>query len=435
MSINSYSNSLKRVLIQPKFDKSGFRTEFDLQAVGDVILPSLTLINHGAIGSGTATYLAPTGIMGIVKRIALMDGNVKLDDLTDFARTAAFKKFNRDNSSSYNIDSQTDLNGVSFEVSGNPTSKGTSADIQGGVQAIRQETVAVNTTEATTSQGLVNLAEYLSFLRSSSSLPKSVFKKLRLVIDYESSPAEYLQANNVTCTTIQPLLCVDVVTDDALASAMMKQYRGVVWKALETDQVIQPAVAEGSTRIVENKVTKTHTFHGFNNKRVGRMFFAKQPTVAATYSSGSTILPYGRITSVSALGEEFQVRINGSNKLARNGMVGKNEMLGMLVDTYGEFVCPAGMAQSGVFNMGADQKDGNTRYCRDVISGYDNVKGMQGYIGLDIGGEVVQEMKVDYTRSGCKDCALNNQEVILHAFGEVQKSLALSGDSYVVAYS
>ena len=435
MSVNTYSYNLKRVLVAPIFNQDSFRTEFRLGSVGDVILPTLTLLNHGTTGSGTSFYLAPTGLMSIIKQISLYDGNVKLDDLTDFCRTAAFKKFNRNNSSSLNIDHHTDLNAVAFEVEGNATSKGTSADIQGGVQVSRVSSGLIQTTEASTPQGLVNLSEYLSFLKSAPSLPKSVFKNLRLVIDYESSPAQYLQDNNITASTLQPLLAVDVVVDDGMAKALTSQFKGVVWKAIEHDQVLQEAVAEASTRVVENKATKTHTFHGFNNKRVGRVFMAKQPLTTATFTNGTTIFPYGDKTSLSCVGEEVQVRVNGSNKLSRNGMTGKNEMLGMLVDTYGEFVCPAGCNQASVFNMGETAVDANTRYNRDVIAGYDNFKGMQGYIGMDMGGEVINELKVDYTRSGCKDSALNNQAFNLHLFGEVQKSLAVSGSEYVIAYS
>lgn len=437
MSVNSYSYNLKRVFINPVFNQDGFRSEFRFDSVGDaVVMPTLTLINHGVVGSSATKYLSNAGMMGIVKKISLFDGNVKLDDVREFARSVAFKKANRSNESAKNVDRYTDYNAMGFDAVGKPTNKGTSADVEGGVQIVRQEQAsAVNTAESTTKQGIVNLAEHLSFLRSAPSLPKKVFKNLRVVIDYESDPKEYMQANNVTGSTRVPLLAVDIVKNDKLASAMESQFKGVVWKALEHDQVEDASVSAGADRVTENKTSKTHTFHGFNNKRVGRMYIAKQPTTRSTFEDGTTIFPYGDKGSLSLFGEEVQVRVNGSNKFARNGLTSKNEMLGMLVDTYGEFVCPAGQSQSGVFNMGAEQKDANTRYNRDVYAGYDNVKGMQGYVGLDLGGDIVNELKVDLRRSGCANSTQNNQKVIVHAFAEVQKTLAMQGDRYVIAYS
>jgi len=436
MSVNTYSFNLKRTFVQPIFDKDNFRSEFRLSSAGEVLLPSLTLLNHGSISNaGNSKYLAPMGIMGLVKKISLFDGNVKLDDLVEFSRVCAFKKFNRPNSSALNIDHYADGNAVGFVVEGNRAAKGTSADIQGGVQVLRQEDTGYRADSAS-KQGIVNLAEYLSFLRSAPSLPTSVFKNLRVVIDYESNPLNFCRDSSVTGKTIQPLMAVDVVKDDSIAKSLISQFRGVVWKAIEHDQVLLDAVSEPATRITENKKTETKTFHGFNNKRVGRMFMAKQPLTASTFKgAGTVVLPYGDKTSISPMGEEVQFRVNGSNKLARNGMTGKNEMLGMLVDTYGDFVCPAGCNQAGVFNLGAAQVDANTRYNRDVIHSYDDFKGMQGYIGLDLGGEKINELKVDYTRVGAKDSAMNNQSFNMHLFGEVQKSLAVSGDSYVVAYA
>ena len=444
MSVSNYSNNVKRQFIQPIFDSANFRSEFRFDGLqGQVILPSLQLINHGSVGNIAHSYLRNIGVMGLIKSITLFDGNVKLTGLNQVPQYSSFKKFNRTNNASKNIDQYTDLNGLGCDVSGKSTKQGTSTDIEKGLQVIQQQLQnTINTTEATTKQGQLNLNEYLSMLRNIPCLPLSVLKNLRLVVDYNSNSAFYSRATNMTsCNTVQPLLAVDVVTNSELANSMVQlllNQGGVRWNEIEHDQNLHDGSSVSvPTGVNTSEDKQTHTFHGFDNKRVNKIVVVKEPLEATTWNESTNVnKPYANTSSLSFFREKMQVRVNGSNVLARQGIEGHNEALGYLVDTYGDFVAPTGTVQSQITNMGDLVTDANSRAERDVMSDYKNIKGFQGYMGIDLSGVPVNEFQLDVERPKCNStCTQQNQNFNIHVFAEVPKAFVVSDGKYNVAYA
>lgn len=444
MSVADYSNNVKKVFIQPVFDSTNFRSEFRFDNVGEIIATNLTLINHGATADKPATYLRQLGLLALIKKITLFDGNQKLTGLSEFNRYASFKKFNRTNNNSKCIDHYTDYNNLGCDVAGKYSIIGdnSSKDIEGGIQVIQEKHVnQMGMTFGATKTGMVNLNEHLHMLRKLSCLPTDTFKNLRLVIDYEQNFKSIVQDQTVgSIATLQPLLCVDVITNPELASQMLKvltSQGGVSWNEIEHDrQVHQSSVNPPSTATDTVKDLRTHTFHGFDNKRLGKVVVVKEPLSKASFTdaSSSSLFPYGSLSSLSLFGERVQFRVNGSDVLSRTGFTGHNEMLGHMADTFGEFVAPCGAVQSRITNMGGIAET-NDRVERDVFNDYANISGFQGYVGIDLSGVPINELQIDMERAKVKNSATNNQDFNIHLFGEVPKALMLQPNGYNVVYA
>jgi len=127
------------------------------------------------------------------------------------------------------------------------------------------------------------------------------------------------------------------------------------------------------------------------------------------------------------MNEKFQVRINGSNKISRNGAEFPSQRLSMLVDAYGECTTYYGSARHGSDQQGsvtAPELDG----------------GRNDYYGMYI-NDVVKDMEIQITR----DTFINNAAIgfpkpqssgyDVHVFGDVRKSLMINGNQYQVLYA
>ena len=92
-----------------------------------------------------------------------------------------------------------------------------------------------------------------------------------------------------------------------------------------------------------NEQQNNFLLHGFDNKKLKRLLIVNTPTETSTWVDGNKNTGYANNASVAGFRENTQVRVNGVNKLAGNGVgssgagaSGKNKRLAMTTDTWGD---------------------------------------------------------------------------------------------------
>ena len=282
--------------------------------------------------------------------------------------------------------------------------------------------VRIVTNEATGAQnrGWLSLKNHLPFLRSSLYVPTTVYKNLRLVINWKDTQGLknlIVDSTQNTETLEGSFLIVDqMVNDDAVKQAT-QSYKGVVYKAVEHDSVYVPPINPPADSTLEQN--NSFLVNGFNNKSVGNLRVTQTPMQQSTWRPATDNLGFGNNGSVAQWGTEYQVRVNGSNKLPRSGVDRRNQRLAMLTDTFGICNLPTGL---------------NFTYIPSLAPRLPEPMGELDYTGCKV-DDKVSELVVNMKRVGVAGNDKLNQALTLNLFGEVTKAVAMNSDgSYTVSY-
>ena len=261
---------------------------------------------------------------------------------------------------------------------------------------------------------------YLAFLDSSQFLPSSIFKDLRLVIEYETNLDDIMPNGSAAMTTIEPYLVADMLTNENAKMNALKSYKGVVYQPIEHSRVFVPAISPtaGDPNL---KQEVTFTINSYANKTVNRLLVVKTPVT-------TTSTHYGRLSSVGQFKESVQLNINGSNLLPNNGYTSFNQRQAALYDLYGDCngIIPANWS---------------TNTCGAVADAV-NIAGQTDYTGVMIQNYVEQFQYVfgrygQFNTNAGANQALQkyNQALHLNMFAEVNKLLQVNVDgSYAIRY-
>jgi hypothetical protein len=436
--MSSFSNTTTRI-IDPVFQTDN-RVEFRLPA-DSLFLSNMRLLGVGASTSngGTAYYNPLVGGAAVIRSIGLFDGNQLLDQLANAQMVLALKAAQTDNDENISQARRLAYNRLGYVASGEyDTDAGKfKAD---GIQ-VRTRVPIDDTTGQSTH---INLRTLLSFLSSSMILPTNVFRQLRLVIEYQSS--DFIKSNvwnENNGTNEKPLggclLVVDEANDGDSKTALMSGYQGISFNPLEVDVVHVPATAAGADTPGGIQVPQTNNFlvHGFNNKYLNRIAIMQRPIDKANWTDGTANVGYAGFSSVAQWRSALQVRVNGANKLAGDGIAGStsgnatpsvqggsraNRTLRKLTDAWGSF------------NVVPTQNMVNTQARADVV----DVEGMQDLdmFGLRIDSQI-NELQIRYDRQGVHgNNAAQRQALALTIIGEVRKAVVMNKNgTYNVVYN
>ena len=433
-----YNQNIQTRIVDPVFDRKNFKTEFRLDA-DTVYLSNWRLIDMGMTCNVQAAYNPLIGAF-CMKSIQLLDGNKLLDQILEADIWKGYNAFNTSNDEARSINNWVDKSNYAFTQNSIETNNvdyqdwdvgGTELPDVDGIKVISTTLDQFNTdtTAAASDKAWFAVKGFLPFLASSLYLPTGVFKNLRLVINWKS-PSE-LQANSPnptnTYNTIEnTALVVDEIMDDRTKMLVMKNYKGVVYRAVEHDSVTVNtlAPAAGSTQVQKNRFL----INGFNNKSVERLVAVQTPQNRASYDNTGLNDGVGRLGSFSQMNSEFQFRVNGQNKLPRDGFTKKNQRLAALVDAYGEAHLPP--ACNFVYFPLMEDKF-------LPLSDDSFVQGMQGQLdwtAVEI-REPVKELIVEYNRTGVHGNVALNQSLRLNLFAECTKAVSVQPDGrYIISY-
>lgn len=418
-----YTAAIKTHVIDPVRDIARARTEFRFPQGDHVFLANMRLLNIGVdTENGVATLNSLTGTYGIIKQIALYDGSTLLDQVLVGPQLMGFKLYNKSNDKSRDESKFLACNNLGFSLQG--------VDAGGGQAQIAQYLAPpqANTTDNTTALGWLSLRAVFPFLAESEYVPTNVFKNPRLVVQYDLTNIRVIpDAADTVLEQAEPLLVVDEIVDEGLAMNVMQSYRGVNYRSIEHDRVIVPA---GAPTLANPAPTQSANFviNGFDNKTVNRILMVNTPR----RNDINTLT--GGLESVAQRGQKTQWRVNGANRLPRDGdgWNRPNQRLAHLADTWGECNAPVMGHIPGIDDSA------------NVVAGAAApLVGALDYSALVI-GDRVRELQLSYSRvnefdanapGGDQGQTLYNQELELNIYGEVEKTVAMNGNGgYNVRY-
>tara|TARA_R110002074_G_scaffold253_8_gene1200 strand:+ start:7 stop:1134 length:1128 start_codon:yes stop_codon:yes gene_type:complete len=236
---------------------------------------------------------------------------------------------------------------------------------------------------------------FLPILDAMPYLDTSVFKNLRLVVEYEMGGV-VSQNQDQSQTTQRPLLIVEEIIDEVQVASMKGKMGSLSYNNVETDRHLVPAVVP-TVNDSSNEQPISFHLNGFNNKKVGQCFMWKQSQSSANTGNGTIDYQNGGFDSTGLYKESTQIRVNGVNLFAKSGIDKDNKRLARCVDSWGSGSMPT-------FGHGIGYKcvDANDR---SSDGGVPNSQiGFQDFFGCDLGGTMVNDLQIDFKRTGvfCK---------------------------------
>jgi hypothetical protein len=420
-------------ILDPAFDKASFRASFKFPS-DSVILSDIRLLNVGIDSTQTDDYQATSGASSAIASIRLYDGGTLLDSVENFTLYNNFKNLNNTNDDNLSLNRRLAYTDLGFIQSGVQSASAGVLDKDDYLQ-VAQSPVA----DTVGKKAWVSLRECLPFLRSSVIVPTSIYKNLRLEVNYHSPSGlkNFVQKRrDATLSAPQgAIVLFNEVGEGDVKEAMKKQYQGVSFRALEFDRAQVPAVTTAVTDDSTKLVLQQNNFviHGFNGKRVGRLLMAQTSTDTATWIDGNKNVGYANNTSTAQFRESVNVRVNGVNKLAGDGVgsvsgtgSSKNRRLAMLTDTWGDI------------NLITGQQFCDTQDFNSYIGGADLLRQTQGavdFMGLVI-DDHVKDLQVFYNRHGIHGNPKQVQALNYQLMAEVDKAVVVGTDSsYRVVYA
>lgn len=416
-----YSEGVKTKLIDSQLDLKNKRSEFRFDD-NEMLLSNFRLMDLGftITTASKQEYNYQCGIFAYLKNIYLMDGNIVLDQILGVNDWLSFKNYNNDNNINRDVNKWLGLNSLGYTY----FKEGTDGRIYQFTNAGPDEREVTNNINESY-RGWLNLASLFPFLSNSEYVPTHIYKKLKLIIEYDMNKTNLLALNvsgNIIDKSLEPLLVVDQLTNTEAVQQILSNYKGVKYLAIENDkQYIEPISGfsgKGSTVVQK----KTFNINGFDNKTVNRMLMINKPTVSNVGS--------GYLVSSSMIEEKHNFRVNGRYTLPFAGLDKPNKRLARMNDTFGTCNSVVGTYNTGFSDMG------NHLNLEPLILETD-------YTGLVIADRVT-DLEIDYQRTGIYDDKYNNnnqnnspynQGINLNFYGEVQKEVVVGDNmNYKVTY-
>lgn len=427
-----YTNNIRTDLIDPIVDNTNNRTEFRLTA-DTLYLSNLRIANLGLTQPAKTAYEyfvnELVGDFGIIRRIELLDGSQKIDSVNEFGILQGFRNYNNPNENNKDLNNRLSQNALGFTTKLVKYDNGATPPVVTGksYEIIKYEQPRkVLPAEKDTARGWLSLIDVFPVLKQMEYIHTGLFKDFRIVIEYVSDVNSLVIAEtditppvpDINPKTTRPLLIADVVLNQSLQQEVMKSFKGVVYKSFEVERIVLPAnPAAGESQTITQKL------QAFNNRRVNKMLLTKNfpspsdPSASAIFKNlGSEAMP----------NQKLNVRVNGKNIFARDGIISDNERLGLLHTTFGTCNTTLGNNLTDVFT----DPDELT-----VYNNPNNYVGRLDYFGWDMFGERVQDLEITYTR-GFKAGENNRyiKQLFLHVFGECVKMIVRQGDSLKILY-
>jgi len=435
-----YSNDIKLHELEPLYYSESNRAEFRLSP-NKLYTNTLRLLNVGVTKTANQNNLNKlAGVAGCLSSITILDGNVEIQSLTRANEWAAIKHSFKSNS--YNEDLGSVLNLTRKSAHFNLADRTNAQNVDRCVGSkvvegtLRTAISATNTTERLAAKGQLDLSDYVGFLQSVNYLDTSLMKDLKVVIEYNMDALAIMFGDQATgnLASTRPLLVVEEIVDPNIVSANMGKTQVISYKVIENDIVTVPAMTP-SVAIPNPVQPQTFHVHAFNNKSVDRMLIKSRTTLATTENTGNVNVMYGMYNSQAMFKQKNQVRVNGMNIFARDGITSENERLAHVADTWSPNMSIMPFQQGLAFKAPDD-------LTRDTVINMGNEAiGSQSYFACDLAGEKVKDLQLDYERVGFFNATAAqhslckyNSAVDLIVFAEVKKAVIFSGGSYNVVY-
>lgn len=396
MSLQYSQNAVETKTIDSSRYTQNRSVEFSLDEKDVKYLSNMRLINLGATASNSPKYNQLGGAMNLINSITLFNGREELCSSTKTSIWSCFQQTRFDNSKNHNVINHLYKSDYGFQVKA------------GGIQTGGLDS-ALTTDSSTTPKAWVQLSEVLPLMEQMNAFDTTVFKNLRVLVEFETQPQRVISTTDAL-TTLEPSLIVDIVRGN------MDTTKQVSWLEIESDQYLMasaPTQADTANVSVGKKSVKVM---GFDNKSVERLLLVKQFDDITKYPSTETI----KNDSLAVYREQLQVRVNGANIFPT--ILDKDATIAKVCSySWGD------LNQNIHFN--------------DVYRADTTIDASQSgkcsYSGCTI-SDNVKDLQIEHNRSFVYDTnasSQTNSDIVVHVFGEVRKVLLVKGNDYVVQYA
>ena len=417
-----YSSGVVKEIIQDANMFSQSRCEFKIPSYMNV-LSNIKLANLGATraGGGDCSYNRGAGAIGLISRIALMDGAELLSECREVGKQMTFRNHNNPNNVNNSIKTPHQRSAAGFDYSVGALAGGAGTDTTNVYNARNFDGFGFPVLAANSDTAVLVLSDLLPILNQVEMLDSKVFKNdLRVVIEWETDVRKMVTRNDVTLTILSPLLCYYSVEDDSLYNEL-KMGAGVVsWYEREID-----------TRPYASLVSQTQRFNGFDNKRVLRAVVVKESTTNATYDNGAQVLGKGKNGSFAFPNEGFNVVNNGVQIFPED--LTYNDIARQTINAFG----PCSGFQG--FNLRQGVTAANSMPNFSTLTPNNNIlPGECGYNGFSLANEVVKnlQVKIDNPNRGTNVGGGVQDAHRVSVMGDVAKMMSVGADgSYTISYA
>ena len=392
-----YNQSVSTQIIDAQFDQSRYRSEFRIVKEG-LYSTAMRVLNIGLQATGDGRYNYLTGAQGVVKSMFLMDGRQVLDQVIDYNDMSAFYAYNHTNNENRDLYKALSKNGMGFVFDKQPVAASELPFPQNDTlikEDFSNQSHTPKTLYEETAMGFLNLREVFPLLKQLPLVSTQLFPNLRVVIEYDTSSS--LIAMGAVLGTTLPILVVDQIMNPQLEASTVSAFKSVVWSAVELESVV---VKESTAAQQSEK----YRLNGFSNKTLMNVLVQKKGSTAVSdiYKSKG---------SITGFGEEFQLVINGSNLFPLDGIVGANQRLALLHDTYN--ACNAHPASA---NLAMYNSDNFVELASDRV-------GQTDWFGCSV-NKPITSLEIQYSREFVATMnARYSQALTLNVFGTVLKSI------------
>lgn len=411
-----YTNDIETHEIQAYTNSTNFRTEFRLDA-DKLYMSNMRLMNIGFKENTAVTRNVNrlVGVYGIIKSLSLFDDNELIDSLDNFNLWAGFSCYNKKNDDNLSTNYFLKKNNMGL------VSQGTNPSQNAVVDVVLADNTADNTTGA---RSWFDVSSYLDFLKQSKFVSTHYFKRLRLVIEYETDVKNLTPNQTDAVSSLEPFLIVDEMKDPDVIMNVLKNYGTIQYQPIESSRVVMPTHPNLPTSATDEGAVQevTFTIQGFNNKSINRLVM--MPVGQSVEST-----KYGKIMAQAVNLNNFQVRTSEGNLLQGQGITLDNQRRKMLSDLYGD--CDDQVGAVWVQNA-------NT-----VIANDSATLGLLTPFAVKLEQDMVQNFQVTFGRKSVYDVSAGsqattryNQQFHLHFFAEVLKQITVNPKdmSYSISY-
>lgn len=411
------SGSIRTHYIDPTSFVPNGRCAFELDASKTAYLTNMRLLDLGVVSNAQVGYNEGLGCLALIKNIRLMDARTELSALRNPAQYLFWKNSNRTNSDNKSQDKYLKRNNLGQTIN--------SADNL--ITSVQGNGGNADTAPTSTTNAYIDLREVFPLLNQIQLLPTSVFRNLRIEIEFEARQARQVLADvTKTISVNRPVLACDFTDNVELVNQGMKTLmeRGAVWNEIENDNF----TIAGAAQATDIEVRQEQAFQSlaFRGKYLERILLCKQLSNVALEAPTAAVLGYGGVASSQAwLQQHTQMRLNGKNILPGfSGATGDMERLGMVADEWGVATMVPGSNYYDWANMGDVTKDVN-------------YAGQQSWDCLRIGARV-RELQVQVSRLNNQDTTVaknsTNAACVVNLYAEVRRVMTMNADGYTVIY-
>jgi hypothetical protein len=414
-----YTSAIQTEVLNPVFNQSKYRSEFRLDQ--DMLYtPNMRVLNLGVLATAGSfadqrKYNRLTGVCGVVRSIFLYDDKQVLDQVLNYKDYGAFKNFNSSNSDNQDVKKNLKKHGLGFVYDTDLVTPATST-IRTLIKQYNPVTgghIPTND-DATSPTGYLDLRDVFPLLKSLEFVSTSVFKNLKVVIEYDVNNLLTTGTNtDLPSATTVPILVVDkIVNDQPFIDKFLSEFKEVSWNCIEMESVQLPLITPPASGVQSQK----YRLNGFTDKTLGVLLLQKKPVTVLS----SDYLNNG---SISLINETIQVTVNGSNILVDDGVIAPNQRLALLTDTVGNVNAFPGCNMTGFIN------------CSSSVENTLQRVGQLDYFACGV-GKKISSLDVTVSRKNTAGIdARYKQPVELQFFGSVRKAIVVGKDnSYQVIY-